>query len=143
MGRGSGALHARTHTSARAAARTLTVTVTLTLVPTQELSLLTQMGWAKCMGSSCSACASAEQSVDDSPSSPVEPSAQLQMEVADLGAEEAEQARLKLQLSVEEWSDWEQQKDDLLEERQRMREQLKQRFEEFCERSGVGIFGRP
>ena len=109
----------------------------------QELSLLTQMGWAVCMGSSCSACASAEQSVDDSPSSPVEPSAQLQMEVADLGAEEAEQARLKLQLSVEEWSNWEQQKDDLLEERQRMREQLKQRFEEFCERSGVGIFGRP
>ena len=51
---------------------------------------------------------------------------------------EAEAARLKLQLSAQEWEAWEQRKEDLLEERQRMREQLKQRFEEFCERNGVG-----
>ena len=44
-----------------------------------------------------------------------------------------EAARLKLQLSAEEWTQWEQRKAGLLEERQRMREQLKQRFEEFCD----------
>jgi len=60
-----------------------------------------------------------------------------------MGAEAAEAARLKLQLSVEEWLKWEQQKDDLLEERQRIREQLKLRFEEFCERSGVGALHVP
>uniref|UniRef100_A0A7S2CP54 Uncharacterized protein n=1 Tax=Haptolina brevifila TaxID=156173 RepID=A0A7S2CP54_9EUKA len=118
----------------------------------QELSLLTQMGWSKCMGSTCvaptcAACAtsaSAEQTLDDSPSSPVESAVQLQLEVsADMGAEAAEAARLKLQLSVEEWLKWEQQKDDLLEERQRIREQLKLRFEEFCERSGVGALHVP
>jgi hypothetical protein len=47
---------------------------------------------------------------------------------------------LKLQLSTEEWMLWEQRKEDLLEERQRIREQLKQRFEEFCERNAVGPF---
>jgi hypothetical protein len=50
----------------------------------------------------------------------------------------AEAARLKLQLSNEEWNAWEQRKDHLMAERQRIREQLKQRFEEFCERNGVG-----
>lgn len=62
------------------------------------------------------------------------------MEVtSDGGAEAAEAARLKLQLSVEEWVAWEQKKANLMEERQRIREQLKQKFEEFCERSGVGM----
>ena len=51
----------------------------------------------------------------------------------ELGAEAAEAARLKLQLSVEEWLAWEQRKDDLMEERARIRETLKQKFEAFCE----------
>ena len=54
---------------------------------------------------------------------------QLEVEVDSTDAVEA--ARLKLQLSAEEWTQWEQRKAGLLEERQRMREQLKQRFEEF------------
>ena len=54
-------------------------------------------------------------------------------------SEEAEAARLKLQLSAEEWNAWETKKDEKLEERQRMREQVKQRFEALCERNnGIG-----
>jgi len=111
----------------------------------QELHLLTSMGWSKCIGSTLGGTsptgASSEQAADDSPASPMDTSAaaaHLEVDVdasAGGAAEAAEAARLKLQLSVEEWLAWEQKKEDLLEERQRIREQLKQRFEEFCERS--------
>ena len=71
--------------------------------------------------------------------SPLEVAVTLALDASvELGSEAAEAARLKLQLSTEEWMQWEQRKEDLLEERQRIREQLKQRFEEFCERNGVG-----
>jgi len=118
----------------------------------QELSLLTQMGWSKCMGSTCmgstcAACSSSEAGAngDDAAaggSAPVDAAVQLALDASlELGAEAAEAARAKLQLSVEEWLAWEQRKDALMEERQRIREQLKQRFEEFCERTGVGGYG--
>ena len=71
--------------------------------------------------------------MDDSPGSPAA-HLEVDLDVTPVGAEAAEAARLKLQLSVEEWRSWEQRKGALLEERQRIREQLKQRFEEFCER---------
>jgi len=114
----------------------------------QELSLLTQMGWSKCMGSTCT-CTGASSASSEGGSaaaeggagaeSPVEAAVQLALDASvELGSEAAEAARLKLQLSTEEWMLWEQRKEDLLEERQRIREQLKQRFEEFCERNGVG-----
>ena len=72
----------------------------------------------------------------------VDVAAQLALDAVDssLGAEAAEAARLKLQLSTEEWMDWESRKDVMMEERMKIREQLKQKFEEFCERSfGAGI----
>jgi hypothetical protein len=104
----------------------------------QELSLLTQMGWSKCMGSTCmgstcAACSSSEAGAngDDAAaggSAPVDAAVQLALDASlELGAEAAEAARAKLQLSVEEWLAWEQRKDALMEERQRIREQLKQR----------------
>lgn len=76
---------------------------------------------------------------DGGAASPVDAAVQLALDASASGdGAEAEAARLKLQLSAQEWEAWEQKKEDLLEERQRMREQLKQRFEEFCERNGVG-----
>ena len=103
----------------------------------QELQLLTQMGWSKCEGSTCGACgASAEQShaepaangpgasaaggasADAQPPEPLEP--------IDPNSQPA--------LTEEELLEWEAQKNELLEKRQVMRSQLKQRFEEFCER---------
>ena len=114
----------------------------------QELSLLTQMGWSKCMGSTCApASASSEMSgagttAAETGENAVDVAAQLALDAVDssLGAEAAEAARLKLQLSTEEWMDWESRKDVMMEERMKIREQLKQKFEEFCERSfGAGI----
>ena len=58
--------------------------------------------------------------------------------VAKAAVETEEAAWLKLQLSAEEWTAWEQRKEQLVEERQKIREQLKQKFEEFCERLGAG-----
>jgi hypothetical protein len=115
----------------------------------QELSLLTQMGWSKCMGSTCTCTGGASSTSsgaggedgreDGGATSPVDAAVQLALDASASGdGAEAEAARLKLQLSAQEWEAWEQRKEDLLEERQRMREQLKQRFEEFCERNGVG-----
>ena len=102
------------------------------------------------MGSTCSCTVAstasgesqsgAEAGDDGETGSPVDAAVQLALDASAeiAGSEAAEAARLKLQLSTEEWMLWEQRKEDLLEERQRIREQLKQRFEEFCERNGVG-----
>ena len=110
----------------------------------QELHLLTQMGWSQCMGSTGAAgavagaaggtggtCESCEESAAAAAHELASAASQLEVEVDSTDAVEA--ARLKLQLSAEEWTQWEQRKAGLLEERQRMREQLKQRFEEFCD----------
>jgi len=112
----------------------------------QELSLLTQMGWSKCMGSTCTCAQSASSDAgaeDASAPAAVDAAVQLQLDASasSVEAETAQAARIKLQLSEQEWQLWEQKKEDLLEERQRMRENLKQRFEEFCERNGVGPLG--
>lgn len=106
----------------------------------QELSLLTQMGWSKCAGSTCGNASIGKEDgrEDGGAASPVDAAVQLALDASASGADAEEEARLKLQLSAQEWEAWEQKKEDLLEERQRMREQLKQRFEEFCERNGVG-----
>jgi hypothetical protein len=115
----------------------------------QELSLLTQMGWSKCMGSTYATGSSSEASSEMDPTtgeSTVDASQQLHLEPlepADLMSAEASDAiRQKLQLSSEEWLQWEQKKDEMLEKRQRMRELLKQRFDEFCERNLPGQTAR-
>ena len=46
----------------------------------------------------------------------------------------SDETRQQLQLSAEESLLWEHNKDELLEKRQKMRELLKERFDEFCER---------
>ena len=103
----------------------------------QELSLLTEMGWSKCMGSTCAQCeatsTTGEGDATGGSGAPVDAAVALALDAEELGAEAAEAARLKLQLSDEEWRAWEARKDNLHAERQRIREQLKQRFEEFCE----------
>ena len=97
----------------------------------QELHLLTQMGWTPTGAAS-------EPPPDDGSPQGAEATAaaaqlELDVDMSPSGVEAAEAARLKLQLSVEEWHEWERR--NVQEERQRIREQLKQRFEEFCERS--------
>ena len=58
------------------------------------------------------------------------------LEPSDLQAEGVtDEAREKLQLTTEEWTQWETQKTELLEKRQRIRADLKQRFEQFCEKT--------
>ena len=117
----------------------------------QELSLLTEMGWSKCMGSTCTCAASAsapsESPAADDGSAPngasVDAAVALHLDASaalgEPGAEAAEAVRLKLQMGEDEWVAWEQRKEAVMAERQRIREQLKQRFDEFCERHGVGI----
>ena len=113
-----------------------------------ELELLTQMGWSKCEGSTCNACAAAAASAesvhgepatgDDADDAGGAADAAVQLALDASEDTEAAEARLKLQLSQEEWQAWEQDKDGLMAQRMRMRDQLKQRFDEFCERNGVG-----
>jgi len=117
----------------------------------QELSLLTEMGWSKCMGSTCTCAASAsapsESPAADDGSAPngasVDAAVALHLDASaalgEPGAEAAEAVRLKLQMGEDEWVAWEQRKEAVMAERQRIREQLKQRFDEFCERHGVGM----
>ena len=98
------------------------------------------------MGSTCTCSQSASSDTgaeDASAPAAVDAAVQLQLDASasSVEAETAQEARIKLQLSEQEWQLWEQKKEDLLEERQRMRENLKQRFEEFCERNGVGPLG--
>ena len=88
----------------------------------QELSLLTQMGWSKCQGSTCGSVSGAaeEGREDGGAASPVDAAVQLALDASASGAEAEEEARLKLQLSAQEWEAWEQKKEDLLEQRQRL-----------------------
>ena len=101
----------------------------------QELSLLTQMGWSKCMGSTFSTGATASEDVtyrtNSEDGTAADAALQLQL---DEPVETGEAAWNKLQLSAEEWKTLEQTKEQRVEERQKIREQLKQRFEEFCEK---------
>ena len=96
------------------------------------------MEWSKCEGSTCTGSASST-SGGEAASAPIDAAVQLQLETTT----EADAASLamQLQLSFEEFAAWVQRKDQLVEERQRIREQLKQRFDEFCERHGVGPWG--
>eukprot|EP00316_Scyphosphaera_apsteinii_P008210 CAMPEP_0119334622 /NCGR_PEP_ID=MMETSP1333-20130426/87680_1 /TAXON_ID=418940 /ORGANISM="Scyphosphaera apsteinii, Strain RCC1455" /LENGTH=470 /DNA_ID=CAMNT_0007344961 /DNA_START=145 /DNA_END=1558 /DNA_ORIENTATION=+ len=120
-----------------------------------ELTLLTQMGWNKCVGmgvsnrsTCCGGSGSSTQlisapAVDDSPSpecASVSPSAAAQ-ELPDAAQllhleplEPLDPNVHQLQLTEKEWLEWEEHKGELLEERQRMRAHLKQQFEDFCER---------
>ena len=119
----------------------------------QELSLLTSMGWSKCMGTSCgkAAAPSSAPSAAERTSGPddemgaggggsADASQQLHLEPSHGAHDEDEDdaARQKLELSAEEWSLLEQRKDELAEQRQRSREALKLKFDEFCERISVG-----
>lgn len=63
------------------------------------------------------------------------------LDPCDLSDGAPDEARQKLQLSADEWAALEQEKDEMLEKRQRMRELLKQRFDEFCERQLSGVAG--
>ena len=82
-------------------------------------------------------------SVDES--STVDAAQQLHLEPldpCDLSEGASDEARQKLQLSAEEWLQLERTKDEMLEKRQRVRELLKQRFDEFCERQLSGVPGQ-
>jgi len=117
-----------------------------------ELLLLTQMGWSKCMGSSAPSTAvtgSSEQHSDMSldtldDAGAVDAAQQLHLEPldpCDLAEGASDETRQKLQLSADEWAMLEQKRPEMLENRQRLRELLKQRFDEFCERQLSGVTG--
>ena len=101
----------------------------------QELMLLTQMGWNQATGSSCAACGNGEssapgaeagQSTSSTGATPLSETLSLEpLEPGDPG---------KDGLTEEELQEWETQKSELLEKRQGLRSELKQRFEQFCER---------
>jgi len=77
-------------------------------------------------------------------SSSVDASSQLHLEPlepADLSEGASDETRQKLQLTADEWATLEQKKEEMLESRQRLREMLKQRFDEFCERSLAQLSG--
>ena len=112
-----------------------------------ELLLLTQMEWSKCMGSSAPSAtgesSTSEPSAEgqDEASTTVDAAQQLHLEPLDPCdlAKATDESRERSQLSTEEWDVIEKKKGELLEKRQQIRDQLKQRFDEFCERQpGVG-----
>ncbi|KAL1514748.1 hypothetical protein AB1Y20_003835 [Prymnesium parvum] len=114
-----------------------------------ELLLLTQMGWSKCMGSTSTAVTgNSDDTTLEGPEdgSSVDASQQLHLEPlepCDLAEGASDETRQKLQLSADEWAKLEQKKEEMLEKRQRMRELLKQRFDEFCERQLSGVSPTP
>jgi len=116
----------------------------------QELHLLKQMGWSICVGAPCYATGSSSASrsderhsngsndgasceYHDAAESHSDAAMVLHLELDEL-AEEADSMREKLQLTPEEWNEWEEQKEGLEEKRNRLRVVLKQRFEEWAVR---------
>ena len=118
----------------------------------QELLLLKQMGWSICVGAPSATGSSgaaggrgderASNGSNDGASSDQHDAAGgshsdasmvLHLELDDAGEEDST-LREKLQLTPEEWSAWEEQKEGLEEKRSRIRAMLKQRFEDWAVR---------
>ena len=100
----------------------------------QELMLLTQMGWNQATGSSCAACSGGESSAPGSePGQPTSSTGAIS-ETLSLEPLEPGDPGNKDGLTEEELLEWETQKSEVLEKRQGLRSELKQRFEQFCER---------
>lgn len=105
----------------------------------QELSLLASMGWNKCAGSVSSSSQQVEETVE-TPDSPTLEAQQLseQLHLEPLESDEKVDGSDELpQLTSEELLEWEVQKAELIEKRNKQREVLKQRFDKFCEKSST------
>merc|ERR1711892_882312 len=65
----------------------------------------------------------------------------LHLDPDELAEEAADSMREKLQLTAEEWNEWEELKEGLEERRNRLRIVLKQRFEEWAVRPMARLLG--
>jgi len=65
----------------------------------------------------------------------------LHLDLDELAEEAADSMREKLQLTDEEWNEWEEQKEGLDDKRNRLRVVLKQRFEDWAVRPMARLLG--
>jgi hypothetical protein len=115
----------------------------------QELLLLKQMGWSVCVGAPSYATGSSSASrsderhsngsndgascdYHDAAGSHSDAAMVLHLDLDELA--EGPDERERLQLTPEEWNEWEERKEGLEEKRNRLRVTLKQRFEEWAVR---------
>ena len=124
----------------------------------QELLLLKQMGWGICVGAPSNATGSSSASRSDERQSNgsndgasgeyhdaagclSDAAMVLHLDPDELAEEAADSMREKLQLTAEEWNEWEELKEGLEERRNRLRIVLKQRFEEWAVRPMARLLG--
>ncbi len=115
----------------------------------QELLLLKQLGWSECVGAPSYATGSSSASrsderhsngsndgascdYHDAAGSHSDAAMVLHLDLDELA--EGPDERERLQLTPEEWNEWEERKEGLEEKRNRLRVTLKQRFEEWAVR---------
>lgn len=124
----------------------------------QELLLLKQMGWGICVGAPSYATGSSSASRSDERQSNgsndgasgeyhdaagfhSDAAMVLHLDLDEFAEEAADSMREKLQLTAEEWNEWEELKEGLDEKRNRLRVVLKQRFEEWAVRPMARLLG--
>jgi len=124
----------------------------------QELLLLKRMGWGICVGAPSYATGSSSASRSDERQSNgsndgasgeyhdvagchSEAAMVLHLDLDELAEEAADSMREKLQLTDEEWNEWEEQKEGLDDKRNRLRVVLKQRFEDWAVRPMARLLG--
>merc|ERR1711957_594641 len=124
----------------------------------QELLLLKRMSWGICVGAPSYATGSSSASRSDERQSNgsndgasgeyhdvagchSEAAMVLHLDLDELAEEAADSMREKLQLTDEEWNEWEEQKEGLDDKRNRLRVVLKQRFEDWAVRPMARLLG--